>query len=85
MLPMQVEIFHYLDFLKGSVYNSNSYKLARKEYSNYNVTICIPALFLFCKAKHKETHLEANRTSSFTRYYSLCPSLMTVLTYFPKR
>lgn len=33
MSPMQAEIFHYLGFLKGSVYNSNSYKLARKNYS----------------------------------------------------
>lgn len=33
MSPMQTEIFHYLGFLKGSVYNSNSYKLARKDYS----------------------------------------------------
>lgn len=54
MLPMQAKIFHYLDFLKGSVYNSNSYKLARKEYSNYNVTVCIPALFLLCKVNTKK-------------------------------
>lgn len=53
MLPMQAEIFHYMGFLKGTVYSSNSYKLARKDYSTYSITIWIPVLFLFCKLKHK--------------------------------
>lgn len=42
MLPVQAEIFNYLGFLKGTVYNSNSYKLARNNYSAYNITTCIP-------------------------------------------
>lgn len=94
MLPTQAEILNYLGFLRGSVYNSNSCKLARKDYSTYNVTIRIPVLFLFCKLKHK-VHLEANRTLLVTRDYSLCPLLMAALfplkimalfvsdTYFP--
>lgn len=38
VLPRQDEVFH---FLKGSVYHSSSCKVARKDYSAYDILICV--------------------------------------------